>query len=151
PPCGSASNVTSHTQTSQESANSPPEPDANARTYPLRDHQTRPVPPPTGRAERHPRHPSPAHAPAPPSLDKCPEKPYRPLLDGGPQRDERTMTTSRQRPAEEEEETLLREVVETLAPMERRAGSPAERDAAYWIAGRLERAGCAARVEEEEF
>jgi hypothetical protein len=60
-----------------------------------------------------------------------------------------TMTLSRQRSAQEQ--TLLREVVETLAPMERRAGSPAERDAAYWIAGRLERAGCAARVEEEQF
>jgi len=42
-------------------------------------------------------------------------------------------------------------VVETLAPLERRAGSEAERQAAEWIAERIERAGASARVEEEWF
>lgn len=46
---------------------------------------------------------------------------------------------------------LLREVVEALAPLERRAGSPGEREAAEWLAGRLQRAGCPVRVEEEPF
>jgi hypothetical protein len=45
----------------------------------------------------------------------------------------------------------LREVCETLAPLEREAGSPGEREAAVWLASRLERAGATARVEEEEF
>ncbi len=45
----------------------------------------------------------------------------------------------------------LREVVEALAPLDRRAGSPDERDAAAWIAQRLERTGASARVEEEPF
>jgi hypothetical protein len=45
----------------------------------------------------------------------------------------------------------LREVVETLAPLERRAGSPGEREAAEWVAERLRRAGCPAEVEEERF
>jgi hypothetical protein len=48
-------------------------------------------------------------------------------------------------------ETTLREVIETLAPLERRAGSGDERRAAEWIAARLTAAGCAARVEEERF
>jgi hypothetical protein len=45
----------------------------------------------------------------------------------------------------------LREVVETLAPLERRAGSAAEKQAAEWIARRLEQAGARASVEEVEF
>lgn len=46
----------------------------------------------------------------------------------------------------------LREVVEALAPIERRAGSPGEREAAQWLATRLERAGASpARVEDEQF
>ena len=45
----------------------------------------------------------------------------------------------------------LREVVETLAPLQRRAGSPAEEQAARWIAARLSDAGCVAAVEEEQF
>jgi hypothetical protein len=49
------------------------------------------------------------------------------------------------------QQELLREVVETLAPLERRAGSQGEREAAAWIAQRLQRCGCAARVEEEQF
>ncbi|WP_320669403.1 M28 family peptidase [Patulibacter defluvii] len=44
-----------------------------------------------------------------------------------------------------------REVVERLAPLERRAGSPAEHEAAVWIAERLTAAGAPARVEEAEF
>jgi Zn-dependent M28 family amino/carboxypeptidase len=48
-------------------------------------------------------------------------------------------------------EGTLREVVETLAPLERRAGSEGERQAAEWIAARLTAAGCATRVEEEQF
>jgi Zn-dependent M28 family amino/carboxypeptidase len=50
------------------------------------------------------------------------------------------------------EEATLRDVVETLAPIERRPGSPGERQAAEWILGRFERAGCSsARIEEEQF
>ena len=48
-------------------------------------------------------------------------------------------------------QATLKEVVETLAPLERRAGSEAERLAAEWIAERIERAGTPARVEEEQF
>ncbi len=48
-------------------------------------------------------------------------------------------------------QATLTEVVETLAPLERRAGSEAERQAAEWIAERIERAGTPARVEEEWF
>jgi hypothetical protein len=48
-------------------------------------------------------------------------------------------------------QATLREVVETLAPLERRAGSQAERQAAEWIAERIERAGAPSRVEEERF
>lgn len=44
---------------------------------------------------------------------------------------------------------VLREVVEELAPLERGAGSPGEQLAARRLCERLERAGCAARVEEE--
>lgn len=50
-----------------------------------------------------------------------------------------------------DDEPTLREVVDALAPLERRAGSPAEEEAARWIAARLERAGCSARIEEESF
>ena len=49
------------------------------------------------------------------------------------------------------DEPTLREVVDALAPLERRAGSPAEEEAARWIAARLERAGCSVRIEEESF
>lgn len=45
----------------------------------------------------------------------------------------------------------LREVIETLAPMERRAGSAGELTAAAWIAERLGTAGCSAEVQEELF
>ena len=48
-------------------------------------------------------------------------------------------------------EETLREVIETLAPIERRAGSDGERQAAEWIAARLTAAGCRARVEAESF
>jgi hypothetical protein len=48
-------------------------------------------------------------------------------------------------------EQTLREVVETLAPIERRAGSEGERRAAEWIAARLASAGCQAEVEPEQF
>jgi acetylornithine deacetylase/succinyl-diaminopimelate desuccinylase-like protein len=47
-------------------------------------------------------------------------------------------------------EETLREVIETLAPMERPPGSPGERKAAEWIAARLERAGCDEVVLEDE-
>jgi Zn-dependent M28 family amino/carboxypeptidase len=50
-----------------------------------------------------------------------------------------------------ETEQILREVVETLATPERRAGSPAEREAAEWIAERLAQAGCETQVDEEQF
>ncbi len=45
----------------------------------------------------------------------------------------------------------LREVVEALAPLEREAGSPGEREAAEWLAARLEAAGAPAQIDEEEF
>jgi hypothetical protein len=48
-------------------------------------------------------------------------------------------------------EDTLREVIEALAPIERRAGSEGERRAAEWIAERLRAAGCPAEVEEEQF
>ena len=54
------------------------------------------------------------------------------------------------RPAMPEERTL-REVVETLAPIERRAGSDGERQAAEWIAARLNDAGCEVAIEAEPF
>ncbi len=48
-------------------------------------------------------------------------------------------------------EATLREVIETLAPIERAAGSEGERQAAHWIADRLTAAGAPARIEEEKF
>lgn len=48
-------------------------------------------------------------------------------------------------------EATLREVVEHVAPIERRAGSEGEREAAEWIAQRLTKAGAPAKVEEERF
>ena len=48
-------------------------------------------------------------------------------------------------------EDTLREVCEALAALERTAGSDGEREAAEWLEERFERAGAAARVEEEEF
>jgi hypothetical protein len=45
----------------------------------------------------------------------------------------------------------LREVVSALAQLERRAGSPAEREAAKWLQARLAQAGAAARVEDVPF
>jgi Zn-dependent M28 family amino/carboxypeptidase len=48
-------------------------------------------------------------------------------------------------------EDTFRSVVETLAPIERRAGSPGEEQAAHWLADRLTQAGCEAEVEEERF
>ena len=49
------------------------------------------------------------------------------------------------------DEATLRDVIETLAPLERRAGSEDERRAAEWIAQRLRAAGCDAEVQEERF
>jgi hypothetical protein len=46
-------------------------------------------------------------------------------------------------------EAAAREVIETLAPLERRSCSPGERAAAEWIAARLERAGFEVELEEE--
>jgi hypothetical protein len=48
-------------------------------------------------------------------------------------------------------EATLREVVEALAPLERRAGEAGEQQAAQWLAERLAGAGCRAAVETEEF
>ena len=48
--------------------------------------------------------------------------------------------------------TTLREVVETLAPIERAAGQPGEQQAAEWIVERLRAAGAQnVRIEEEQF
>jgi hypothetical protein len=46
---------------------------------------------------------------------------------------------------------LLREVVDALAPLERRAGSAGERAAADWLAARLDRGGAPAHVEPVPF
>lgn len=48
-------------------------------------------------------------------------------------------------------DATLREVIGTLAPLERAAGSEGERHAAHWIADRLTAAGAPARVEEARF
>jgi Peptidase family M28 len=48
-------------------------------------------------------------------------------------------------------ESTLREVVETLAPLERGAGSEGEAQAARWLADRLRAAGAPARVESVEY
>jgi Peptidase family M28 len=48
-------------------------------------------------------------------------------------------------------EATLREVIETLAPIDRPAGSEGERQAAHWIADRLSAAGAPAQVEETKF
>ena len=46
----------------------------------------------------------------------------------------------------------MREVVETLAPIERAAGEPGEQEAATWIVERLGAAGAQnARIEEEQY
>ncbi|MGI8714026.1 MAG: peptidase M28, partial [Solirubrobacteraceae bacterium] len=45
----------------------------------------------------------------------------------------------------------LREVVQALAAIERRAGSEGEREAAEWIARRLRAAGCESEVQPEQF
>ena len=45
----------------------------------------------------------------------------------------------------------MREVVETLAPLPRRAGSEGEHEAARWVAARLEQAGCTVTVDTERF
>jgi hypothetical protein len=50
-----------------------------------------------------------------------------------------------------DEDEQLREVVEALAPLPRRAGSPGERQAAEWLAARLQRSGCEVSIEEEEY
>jgi hypothetical protein len=50
-----------------------------------------------------------------------------------------------------DDQSTLREVVETLAPLERRAGSAGEEFAARWIEERLAQAGCSSWVEEEPF
>lgn len=60
------------------------------------------------------------------------------------------MTTT-DKPTTDRTDATLREVVETLAPLRRRAGSPAEHQAAEWIAQRLTRAGAPARVDAERF
>jgi hypothetical protein len=45
----------------------------------------------------------------------------------------------------------IREVVETLAALERGPGSPGEAQAARWLAERLEQAGCEVQIDEEPF
>jgi acetylornithine deacetylase/succinyl-diaminopimelate desuccinylase-like protein len=49
------------------------------------------------------------------------------------------------------DDATLREVIEALAPLERRAGSDDERAAAVWLAQRLSAAGCRAEVQAEQF
>lgn len=48
-------------------------------------------------------------------------------------------------------QATLREVIETLAPLERRAGEPGELAAAEWITARLTQAGCETAIEEAQF
>jgi Peptidase family M28 len=62
-----------------------------------------------------------------------------------------TTNTVLTRAAARTPEATLREVIETLAPIERAAGSDGERQAAQWIADRLSAAGAPARVEEARF
>jgi hypothetical protein len=50
-----------------------------------------------------------------------------------------------------DDHATLREVVDALAPLKRRAGSAEERRAATWLAERLTEAGARARVEEVDF
>jgi hypothetical protein len=45
----------------------------------------------------------------------------------------------------------LREVVQALAPLERRAGSDGEHQAAHWLAERLQATGAHAEIEAEQF
>src|SRR5262245_23463533 len=45
----------------------------------------------------------------------------------------------------------LHEVIETLAPLQRLAGSDGERAAAEWLAQRFELAGASATIDEEEY
>lgn len=64
------------------------------------------------------------------------------------------MTTTNARLAETRartDQSLLREVIEALAPLERLAGSEGEREAAEWIAERLRVAGAEATIDEERF
>jgi hypothetical protein len=65
------------------------------------------------------------------------------------------MSTTNARLAETRARTdqeLLREVIEALAPLERLAGSEGERQAAEWIAARLERAGArSVAIDAERF
>jgi Peptidase family M28 len=49
------------------------------------------------------------------------------------------------------DELVLRQVVDALAPIERAAGSPGEREAAEWLAERLRRAGCEVQIDEERY
>jgi hypothetical protein len=49
------------------------------------------------------------------------------------------------------EEETLHEVLQSLAPLERRAGSAGEEQAARWIAQRLKRVGCEVQIDEEQF
>ena len=62
------------------------------------------------------------------------------------------MSTTSQRPDQApgpDVQATLRDVVETLAPLDRRAGSHGEREAADWIAERLRTAGCETQVDDE--
>jgi hypothetical protein len=61
-----------------------------------------------------------------------------------------TATDQRLTPARGVEPTL-REVVETLAAIERGPGSPGEAQAAEWLAARLQRAGCRVEVEPARY
>jgi hypothetical protein len=45
----------------------------------------------------------------------------------------------------------IEEVVETLAKFDRRAGAAGEREAADWLASRLEQVGCTVQIDEEDF
>jgi Zn-dependent M28 family amino/carboxypeptidase len=55
------------------------------------------------------------------------------------------------RPADGAIESTLREVVEALSPLDRRAGSAGEEQAARWIAERLAQAGCEVGVDQEQY
>jgi hypothetical protein len=49
------------------------------------------------------------------------------------------------------DDTILRETIVALAPLERRAGSVGEEQAAGWLSERLARANCATQVDKEQF
>jgi Peptidase family M28 len=81
-----------------------------------------------------------------PALCSSPAQQTLPALHSIP----RLVSSTRQH-THDDLETTLRDVVEGLAPIERRAGAEGEREAARWLAERLAHAGCEVQIDEEQF